>query len=196
MTLATLLGHVGIDVPRYVEVGGRVVLDPTPAVSSSPAPMAISPHRFHDGDDPAPERAGYARAWWNTDAEARAADEEAMAAYFPSFIQFGDDGDYGYGGELDTGRGRFKVLVLPHVDRSLPSIVPLHRGLGRQMGRRLQRPPHIYTSGNLCVAAASDWKADEHTTATAVGWTAHWFSAYTEWRFTGRWPTDGFGEVA
>lgn len=196
MTLATLLGHVGIEVPRYVEVGGQVVLDPTRASSSTPAPMAIAPHRFHDGEDPAPERIGHASAWWNTDAVARAADEDAMATYFPNFLQFGEDGDYAYGGVLNTGRGRFKILVVPHADRSLPSIIPLHGGLGRQTGRRLQRPPHVYTSGNLCVADTRDWKSEVHTTATAVGWAAHWFAAFTEWRFTGRWPTEGFGAVA
>ncbi len=196
MTLATLLEHVGIHVPRYVTVGGQVVLDPIPTSASATAPLAVEPHRFHDGEDPAPERTEYAGAWWNTDAEARATDEDAMATHFPNFVQYGDDGDYGYGGELNTGRGRFKILVVPQVDRSLPSIIPLHGGLGRQTGRRLQRPPHVYTSGNLCVADSHDWKPDEHTTATAVAWAAHWFGAYTEWRFTGRWPTDGFVAVA
>jgi hypothetical protein len=196
MTLATLLSHVGIDVPRYVTVGGQIVLDPTPSTNSTPAPMAVAPHRFHDGEDPAPERSAYADAWWNIDPEARAADEAAMATHFPNFVQFGDVGDYAFGGELDTGRGRFKILVMPHVDHSLPSIIPMHKGLGRPMGRRIQRPPHLYTSGNLCVAATADWKPGEHTTATAVAWAAHWFAAYTEWRISGRWPTDGFGAAA
>jgi hypothetical protein len=196
MTLATLLEHVGIQVPRYVTVDGRIVLDPTPASASSPAPLAVQPHRFHDGEDPAPERIDYSAAWWNTNPDARAADEAAMAAHFPTFVQFGEDGDYSYGGEFNTGRGRFKVSVVPHVDRSLPSVIPLHKGLGRRMGRRLQRPPHLYTSGNLCIASTTDWKPDEHTTATATAWAAHWFAAYTEWRITGRWPTDGFGAAA
>ncbi len=156
MTLATLLSHVGINVPRYVTVGGQIVLDETGGSVSAPAPMAIAPHQFHDGEDPAPVRNDCAGAWWNTDPEARAADELAMATHFPSFVQIGEDGDYAYVGELDTGRGRFKVLVIPHTDRSLPSVVPLHRGLGRPMGRRLQRPPHLYTSGNLCIADVAD----------------------------------------
>jgi hypothetical protein len=196
MTIAALLEHVGIDVPRYVTVGGRIVFDHAPASVSQSSPMPLAPHRFHGGEDPAPDRSTYADAWWNVDVAAREVDEAAMRAHFPNFIQFGEDGDYAYGGELDTGRGRFKILVMPHVDRSLPSIIPLHKGLGRPMGRRLQRPPHLYTSGNLCVADTADWRPAEHTTATAVGWAAHWFAAYTEWRITGRWPTDGFGVVA
>jgi hypothetical protein len=194
MTLATLLSHVGIDVPRYVTVGGRIVLDST--TSSGPAPLAVAPHRFHDGEDPAPERVAYVNAWWNTDPGARANDGAAMATHFPNFLQYGEDGDNAYGGELNTGRGRFKILVLPHVDRSMPSIMPLHGGLGRPLGRRLQRPPHLYTSGNLCIASATDWNPNEHTTATATAWAAHWFAAFTEWRISGRWPTDGFGAVA
>jgi hypothetical protein len=196
VTIATLLKHVGIHVPRYVTVDGRIVLDPTPTPASSPAPLAVEPHRFHDGDDPAPERTDYADAWWNTDPDARAADEAAMARHFPQFVQAGKDGGYYYGGELNTGRGRYKILVLPHVDRSLPSVFPLHKGLGRPAGRRLQRPPHLYTSGGLCIANRADWRPGEHTTATAVGWAAHWFAAYTEWRITSRWPTEGFGAAA
>lgn len=196
MTLATMLSHVGIDVPRYVTVDGEIVLDPTSSTSATSAPMAVASHRFHDGDDPAPTRSSYTDAWWNADLDARAADEAAMAAHFPGFHQLGENDDYFFGGELNTGRGRFKIFVLPHVDRSLPSVVPLHKGLGRPMGRRLQRPPHLYTSGNLCIATNSDWNSSERTTATAVAWAAHWFAAYTEWRISGRWPTEGFGAAA
>jgi len=196
MTLAALLEHVGIEVPRYVTVGGRIVFNQATVTVSEPAPMALAPHRFHDGEDPAPELIATAEAWWNVDIAAREADQAGMRSHFPNCVQFGEDSDYAYGGELDTGRGRFKILVMPHIDRSMPSIIPLHKGLGRPMGRRLQRPPHVYTSGNLCVAESADWNRAEHTTATAVGWAAHWFAAYTEWRITGRWPTDGFGAAA
>jgi hypothetical protein len=196
MALTALLKHVGIHVPRYVTVAGQIVFDQMSPDGSGPVPMALAPHRFHDGEDPAPERGTFARAWWNVDIASRQADESAMSSHFPRLLQMGENGDYAYGGELDTGRGRFKILVLPHVDHSLPSIIPLYSGLGRQMGRWLQRPPHLYTSGNLCVASKSDWKPTEYTTATAIGWAAHWFAAYTEWRFTGRWPTDGYGAVA
>jgi hypothetical protein len=160
------------------------------------APLPVAPHRFHDGEDPSPPRIDYSDAWWNTDVVARAADEAAMATHFPNFIQFAEDGDYAYFGDFDTGRGRFKVIVLPHTDRSLPTVIPMHKGLGRPMGRKLQRPPHLYVSGNLCIASTTDWNSNEHTTATATAWAAHWFAAYTEWRITGRWPTDGYGTAA
>lgn len=196
MTLATLLEHVGVGVPRYVTVDGQVVLDPTPSATGAAAPLPVAPHRFHDGEDPSPPRIDYSAAWWNTDVMARAADEAAMATHFPNFTQFGTDGDYAYFGELDTGRGRFKVVVLPHTDRSLPTVIPMHKGLGRPMGRKVQRPPHLYLSGNLCIASTTDWNSNEHTTATATAWAAHWFAAYTEWRITGRWPTEGYAAVA
>ena len=196
MTIATLLEHVGVHVPRYVTVDGGIVLDPKSLTTSSPAPLAVAPHRFHGGDDPAPDRNDYADAWWNTDVDTRAKDEAEMAVHFPQFVQFGRDGDYAYGGELNTGRGRFKITVLPHVDRSLPSVLPAHRNLGRPAGRRIERPPHLYTSGALCIADADDWRPQEHSTATVVAWAAHWFCAFTEWRITGRWPTVGFGAAA
>ena len=68
----------------------------------------------------------------------------------------------------------------------------MRNNLGRYEGRRFRRPPHLYDSGALCVAATSDWDQERHTTATAVAWGAHWFAAYTEWRMGGHWPTDGF----
>lgn len=196
MSITTLLRHVGVTVPRYVTVDGEIVLDSSQAGATVAAPMAVQPHRFHGGDDPAPPREAYADAWWNTDVEARAADEAAMRTHFPGFVQFGDEGDYAYGGQINTGRGRFDVFVLPHVDHSLPTVIPLHKSLGRHAGRRLIRPKHLYDNGNLCIAALSDWDPDRHTTATAVGWTAHWFAAYTEWRMTGQWPTEGVDAVA
>jgi hypothetical protein len=196
VTISTLLEHVGVHVPRYVAIDGRIVLDPAPPIPSSPTPLAVSPHRFHGGEDPAPNRVNYADAWWNTDLNARDKDQAAMATYFPGFIQFGADGDYAYGGELNTGRGRFKILVCPQVDRSLPSVFPVHKNLGRPAGRQLQRPPHLYTSGALCIADAADWRPEQHSTATAVAWAAHWLCAFTEWRITGRWPAVGYGAAA
>lgn len=192
MTLATMLEHVGVTVPRFVAVDGRVVLDPT----GTPSPLAVQPHRFHGGDDPAPDRVDYTGAWWNTEPDARVADKAEMALHFPDFTCVEEDGDYFYFGEINTGRGRFKVLLLPHVDRSLPTVVPRTKSLGRRSGQRLQRPPHLYDSGRLCIADASDWDPSVHGTATATAWTAHWFAAYTEWWIKGRWPTEGFGAAA
>jgi hypothetical protein len=196
MTVATLLAHVGIDVPRYVTVDGEIVLDPSGPRAAAASPMRIEPHRFHGGDDPAPTRNKYDKAWWNTDLEARAADENSMRTHFPGFSLHSENGDYFWSGKINTGRGTFAILVLPHVDRSLPSVVPGIKNLGRPEGRRLRRPPHMYNSGALCVAAATDWDPSRHTTATAVAWAAHWFAAYTEWRMRGYWPTGGYGAVA
>lgn len=196
MTIATLLEHVGIQVPRYVAVDGRIVFDQGAAPGTGHAPLALAPHRFHDGDDPSPERVEVGAAWWMVDARARANDEDQMRRYFPGFTLVGEDCDYTYEGTIDTGRGRFRVLVLPQIDGSLPSIVPLQRNLGRTTGRRFVRAPHLYRSGNLCLADATDWKPSVHTTATAVAWCAHWFAAYVDWRLTGRWPVDGFGASA
>src|ERR1700730_2055231 len=170
MTVATLLAHVGIDVPRYVTVDGQIVLDP--ATSRAAQPLRVEPHRFHCGHDPAPMRKKFDAAWWNTDSGARAADENAMRAHFPSFsLHSSDEYDYLWIGTIDTGRGSFAVLVLPQVDRSLPSIVPKLKNLGRLEGRGLRRPPHLYNSGALCVAAAGYWDPAKHTTATPVALT-------------------------
>jgi hypothetical protein len=196
MTVATLLAHVGIDVPRYVTVDGEIVLDPSVSRTVSAAPLRIEPHRFHDGNDPAPARGRYETAWWNTDQEARASDIDSMRTHFPGFLLHSQNGDYFWTGKINTGRGTFAVLILPHVDRSLPSIVPKIRNLGRAKGRRLCKPPHLYDSGALCVAATTDWDPARHSTATAVAWAAHWFAAYTEWRIRGYWPADGYGAVA
>ena len=59
MTIPTLLRHVGVEVPRYVTVAGQIVTD-LQASPTSIAPMAVQPHRFHGGDDPAPPREAYA----------------------------------------------------------------------------------------------------------------------------------------
>ena len=195
MTVATLLAHVGIDVPRYATVGGEIVFDSS-GPRAAALPMRIEPHRFHGGNDPAPTRNEYDKAWWNTELESRVADENSMRTRFPGFSVHRENGDYFWSGTINTGRGTFAILVLPHVDRSLPSIVPEIKTLGRPEGRRLRRPPHLYNSGALCVAAATDWDPSRHTTATAVAWAAHWFAAYTEWRMRGYWPTDGYGAVA
>lgn len=187
MSLAPLLRHAGLSVPRFVTVDGQVVFDPS--ASSLPS-HALEPHTFHGGPDPVTSEA--TTPWWTLDPDAKAVDVAAMREAFPGFTQFCDEGEYAYGGIIDTGRGRYQCLVVPMRDRSLPSVIPLNRNLGRAEGRRYMRPPHTYLSGSLCIADTADWDADRHTTATAVAWTAHWFAAYTEWRlFGGPWPTEG-----
>lgn len=200
MSLHSLLRHVGIDVPRYVTVNGRVICD-TPAHPASPEVVStatpMAPHRFHGGPDPAPEKKQYRDAWWNTDADARRRDIEAMSNAFPSFILFDEEDDYWYGGQIDTGRGKFLISVSPRSNGAMPSIRLVNKfKLGRQEGRRWRTSPHLYDSGALCVAGQDDWDPEVHTTATVVAWTAHWFAAYTEWRMSGVWPTEGYGRNA
>ena len=82
MTVATLLAHVGIDVPRYATVGGEIVFDSS-GPRAAALPMRIEPHRFHGGNDPAPTRNEYDKAWWNTELESRVADENSMRTRSP-----------------------------------------------------------------------------------------------------------------
>lgn len=143
MTVATLLAHVGIDVPRYVTVGGQIVLDP--AVAATTSPLRIEPHRFHAGVDPARVRKRFGAAWWNTDLVARAADESAMRTYFPNFTLHGSEqDDYLWSGTFNTGRGSFSILVLPQVNHSLPSVIPMKKNLGRPEGFGMQIPRPVY----------------------------------------------------
>ncbi len=108
-----------------------------------------------------------------------------------------DGGDYAWVGEIDTGRGRFLVLVLPQLDHSLPSVKVIRPGrLGRPEGRRWRRSRHLYDSDALCIADREDWKPQIHDTAVAVAWAAHWLACYTEWRMSGRWPTEGYVPLA
>lgn len=192
MSIATLFRHVGIDVPRYVTVNGTVVTDPALA----PGGLSVDRHRFHGGAEPEVEGPGLASAWWNRDVERRRRDEAAMRMYFPGFALHAEGDEYLWSGVIDSGRGTFRVGIVPRVDGSLPLVISLNRTLGRHEGRRFKRSPHLYDSGSLCVAAFSDWDPARHTTATAVGWTAHWFAAYTVWRMSGRWPTEGYGRAA
>jgi len=63
--------------------------------------------------------------------------------------------------------------------------------LGAFSSGRWVPSPHLYVSGNLCVADRSEWDPVGHDVATAVAWGAHWLAAYTEWRMSRHWPVDG-----
>jgi hypothetical protein len=120
-----------------------------------------------------------------------------MKHAFPGFVVNEEDGDLGYAGIIDTGRGRFPLLLLPQIDGSLPRAATYPKiKLGRNEGRYWRKSPHLFTSGSLCIAGAQDWHPGEHTTATAAAWAAHWFAAYTEWWMSGIWPAKGYGIVA
>ncbi len=192
MTLPSLLRYVGIDIPRGVSIDGRVLFGraATAAVAAGTA-SAVVPHAFHGGDEPPP--AATRSAWWD-DPAARDADIADVNRAFPGFRLDQRDGGHAWTGTIDTGRGTFDVTVVADPAGGLPTIVPVTpRVLGRNEGRRGFRPaPHLYLSGNLCVADTSDWHQGEHTSATAIAWAAHWYAAYTDWRLGGPWPTDGY----
>ena len=192
MSIATLFRHVGINVQRFVTVDGTVVTDPGLAAGG----LAVEPHRFHGGPDVVEVASASREAWWNTDKRRRDADEAVMRTFFPNFELCLDNDDYVWIGDIDSGRGTFKVAIAHRVDGGLPLVASLSRkNLTRREGRRDRRSPHLYDSGMLCVAAQSDWDPTQHTTATVVAWTAHWFAAYTVWWMSGVWPTDGYGQV-
>lgn len=190
MSIPSLLSHIGMYVPRGVSVDGRIIggSEAGYAIAQGTA-TAVVPHTFHGGDEPA-ERSGE-RPWWEGD-ERRSRDIAAMRGAFPGF-ELVDPDKYLWRGVIDTGRGRFEISVVGSPSGQIPSIGVEHpRQLVRPEGRSMRRSPHLYDSGRLCVAAAEDWDQDKHTTATAIGWAAHWLAAYTEWRMSGHWPIPGY----
>lgn len=184
MTIAALLSHLGIQVPRYVTVDGLVVGGVVPP---SVTGTQVKPARFHGGEDPV-RRDG--TPWWIADPAAAVADVTDMASRFPHFMPVRDQDEYVWIGTIDTGRGRFPIRVAHHTERSLPTITVPGRRLGRSKRGLWQEPPHTYLSGALCVAGVDDWDATD-TTSTAVAWAAQWLAAYTQWRTSGTWPTPG-----
>lgn len=192
MSLPSLLRYVGLDIPRGVSIDGRVLTGraATAAVTTGAA-TAIVPHTFHGGNDPAVQTAP--SAWWD-DSAARDSDIAVVRRNFPHFILDRRGGGHTWTGTIDTGRGRFAVAIAADSADGLPAIAPVRpRALGRNEGRHGFRPaPHLYLSGNLCVADTGDWHPGEHTSATAIAWAAHWYAAYTDWRIGGPWPTEGY----
>lgn len=192
MSLPNLLRRVGHTVPRGVSIDGRIVTGAAARVAVAAGTATwVEPHVFHGGEDPTePEES--ASGWW-TDADARRRDIEAMAAAFPDFQLTEEGGMYKWEGVLDTGRGRFRIKIVDSPTKALPTVVPVQpQAFTRHEGRRFVRSPHLYLSGNLCVADRDDWDPERHTTATVVAWAAHWLAAYTDWRLSGCWPTQGF----
>lgn len=198
MTIAALLHHHGVDVPRYVTVNGQVVLDgvnstPSGFVHSVLGPVTpISDHTFHGGEEEADDMPGDPKLWWEDDARI-ARHIAAMEHSFPQFIYVPPEGELApcWGGIIDTGRGKFKVLVATRRDEGLPRVTVVGPKLGMHAGRRWIPSPHLYLNGNLCVADQRDWDPSAHTVATVTAWAAHWLAAYTEWRIIRRWPTEG-----
>ncbi len=199
MTIAALLRHHGVNVPRFVTVDGRVVFDDVTAREgeySHPTFGAVTPvanHTFHGGVEESDIDSGSQADWWADDDEI-SRHVDAMKRSFPNFTYLPPEKDTSpcWFGVIDTGRGSFKVAVILRRDRQLPRVAVLGRvRLGVSAGRRWQPSPHLYDNGNLCVADGSEWKSGEHTAATVTAWAAHWLTAYTEWRMTRQWPVEG-----
>lgn len=186
MTLLQALRSIGYDAPRWVSPSGRVVF--SDAATATP----VKPHTFHGGAALVEAAPTATDAWWS-DPEYIAREAAAMMT-FPDFtrVQF-DDQPPGWIGTIDTGYGRFKILVQHRRDHGLPHVVPVSpRRRERPRGRSMMRSDHLYDNGNLCVAESGDWDAWTDTAATVVAWAAHWHACYVAWRSGGGvWPTPG-----
>lgn len=200
MSLPTLLSHFGIDRKRYVTASGTVVFDgvaTTPSGSHTHhvygAVTPVQTHTFHgDMPEPSDTPTGPDR-WWNNTADL-GRHIEAVEAAFPGFTFYppSDELPPCWAGVINTGRGCYTIGVFLRQDKGLPFVTPLKgRRLGVNAGRRWVPSPHLYLNGNLCIASQDDWNSERHTAATAIGWSAHWLAAYTEWRITRRWPVEG-----
>lgn len=195
MTIANILRLNGIDVERTVSPEGRIIFAGERSIGTG-APL--KPHTFHDGESP---EAGVAHSgrWWEED---RALERElsAMSEHFPGFILAGGDPSLppAWKGTIDTGHGKFELIVQHRVDHGLPLVIPVApRSFSRSDSfRRRRSAPHLYLNGNLCVAAEEDWNASEDTAATVTAWTAHWYANYVEWLYTGTWPAEGYRGAA
>ncbi|GAB16922.1 hypothetical protein GOEFS_017_00380 [Gordonia effusa NBRC 100432] len=184
---------------------GRIVFDGVSRTSSNGYSHSehgtvtpVNPHTFHGGVDEPDDAEKKAPDWWN-EGPAINRHKKAMSESFPQFVFYSADNGRGpfWVGDIDTGRGRFTIGVILRREGGLPSVLVLKGGqLGARAGRRWIKSPHLYTSGNICVADQSDWDPERDTVATVTAWAAHWLAAYTEWRFARNWPVEGFAMPA
>lgn len=196
MTVTSFLAAHGIQRARYVTADGRTIFDNVTASGSvythptHGTVTKVANHTFHDGHEPTDASAD---SWW-TDETSLRRHIDAVSEAFPAFDFIAPEGESApaWVGELNTGRGAFRVGLVLRRDNGLPFVAVLgNRRLGKPAGRHFIRSPHLYDSGNPCIADQADWRPDEHTAATAIAWLAHWLAAYTEWRITDRWPVAG-----
>lgn len=203
MSMPALLSHFGINTARFVTTTGEVVFDGvsttgagtfTHASLGSVTPVAA--HTFHGGEEPE-DGTGAATAWWGERDQINR-HIEAMKRSFPNFTYVPGGGDLApsWIGEINSGRGRFKIAIVLRRDQGLPSVRVLGPRLGVNSGRRWVPSPHLYINGNLCVADRDEWIPRDHTAATVTAWAAHWLAAYTEWRMSRRWAVEGVQSVA
>lgn len=196
MTIPALLSKMSRRVPRYVTINGLVISGGVTAAAAGhthPEHGRVTPvvaHRNHGGRVP-DDRVG--SRWWVEEPQRLEAEVAAMASAFPGFAPGHREGRPSWTGTLNTGRGVFEVELVHRADHSLPDVIPVTpTRLRRREGRRHFPSPHLFVSGNLCVARRKeDWRPNIHDMTVVVAWTAHWLAAYTEWRITGRWNCEG-----
>lgn len=197
MTIASLLSHHSVNVPRYVTIDGRIVFDDVSISSSGTAIHqtfgAVSPipdHTFHGGKDHLADTSG--ELWWDESAKL-SRHRRAVEQSFPGFLFTAPSAEFGprWTGTINTGRGTFTLEVELRANHTLPMLRIIGPQLGAFSSGRWVRSPHLYDSGNICVADSDEWHPEEHDAATAIAWGAHWLAAYTEWRMSRIWPADG-----
>ncbi|OMC34463.1 hypothetical protein A5739_05960 [Mycobacterium colombiense] len=191
MTIKEMLRHHGYNCSRVVLPSGRLEFQTSKATTACVG-LPLTTHTFHGGDEPV-ETADNAPWWLAKGALDR--DRAEMKDYFPSFVEIGGDAELApaWVGLIETRIGHFRIAVIHRFDHSLPKVVPIEpKNRVKRIGRRLIDAPHLYTNGNLCVAAQEDWDCDRDSIATVVAWAAHWHAFYVEWLFTGNWPSEGY----
>jgi adenylate cyclase len=153
----------------------------------------IAPHRFHAGTETA--TGNPAIAWWNDQPDLLEHERRHVAQTFPGFSFFERAGRIGWRGSLRPwGNREFAVEVVWSRERErIPSVNVLKpQRLGRLEHGRWRRSPHLYDSGNPCVARAVDWATESHNATTVIAWTAHWLGCYEQWvAFRKDWPRIG-----
>lgn len=202
MSIASLLHHHGVEAPRYVTVNGQIVFDDVQQTSAGFVHEAlgtvtpVANHTFHGGEEAKDASSPSDTPWWDHDAKLQR-HLAAMNQRFPKFVYLPAAEELGpcWGGEIDTGRGTFKVIIMTRRDEGLPRVAVVGPKLGVASGGRWVPAPHLYINGNLCVADDAEWDPAEHTVATVVAWAAHWLAAYTEWRMRRQWPVEGVQAV-
>lgn len=199
MSLPALLSKMARHAPRFVTIDGVIVsgngVVATGATYAHIDHGRVTPvpkHENHGGEPPEENRDIH--PWWKDRPELLEQERLDMSEAFPGFTLLSpSDGAPAWFGTLNTGRGKFDVLIVHQADHGLPAVIPIRpRRFGRQQGRTYRKAPHLFTNGNLCVASPSDWDPDKRNVVAVVAWTAHWLASYSEWRMTGGvWPSEG-----
>jgi hypothetical protein len=181
MTLANAFKVHRMALDRWMDSNGRIHHGTRPATGVA---MPIANHTFHDGEEPVD--LPVTDKWWLVPG-AMDAERDAMRTWCPTFTEVPgtDDTPPAWIGSISTPKTTFKVAIKHRHDHGLPFVIP-----EPDDPRLRAKSPHRYISGLLCVADEADWNSVEHTAATVVGWTAHWYDAFVDWIFFHVWPIE------